>query len=529
MTRSRLSAALCCALLFASFARAEPQMARFTYQGELRSNGALINGTRDVAFRLFDAAENGNPVGVPVTVDDLDIIGGLFTVDLAFPGAFAGQQRWLEIVVEGEVLAPRQPVLAAPVAQYALDGNPGPQGDTGPQGMPGLATVAATQVEAAGANCATGGARLQFGADANSNGVLDAGEVNAALTRYVCNGAQGPQGIQGPAGATGATGPTGASGPAGATGPQGPSGAIGVYGDGSSGSWTLNTSVDLAAPADFNALVASGRATMQFVDLHIPAGITMVVPSGTVIRATGNVSIGGTLQVRTGATDVGGGPTHPGISLAAPAPGVGGIGLGALAASQLTRPPAAAGGSGDRLPTGSGGEGGGSVVIAALGNVSISGTVSANGASGVNPGGATDIPGSGGGAGGVIVIAAKSGITLTASGQLRANGGTGAQGVNGNGGTAGAGGGGGGGGGIIHLISSSAPSIAGTRQVNGGAAGTDAYVNGQFNQVGGGGGASGGHGGNGGAIGLTSPQPAQAGSAGHSLVTVTPAPENLLR
>ena len=55
--------------------------------------------------------------------------------------------------------------------------------------------------------------------------------------------------------------------------------------------------------------------------------------------------------------------------------------------------------AGDRLPTGSGGEGGGSVVIATLGNVSIGGTVSANGANGVNPGGATDIPGSGGGAG----------------------------------------------------------------------------------------------------------------------------------
>ena len=526
MTRTRLSAALCSALLFASIAHAEPQIGSFTYQGELRSNGALINGTRDVEFRLFDAAENGNPVGMPVTVNDLDIVGGLFTVDLAFPGAFAGQQRWLEIVVEGEVLTPRQAVLAAPVAQYALDGNPGPQGDPGPQGAPGLATVAATQAEAAGANCATGGVRLQFGADANGNGVLDAGEANAALTRYVCNGAQGPQGIQGPAGATGATG---ATGPAGATGPQGPSGAVGVYGDGSSGSWTLNTSVDLSNTADYNAFIASGRGAMQFVDLNIPVGITLTVPSGTVIRATGNITINGTLQVRTGATDVGGGPTHPGISLAAPAPGVGGVGLSALAASQLTRPPAAAGGSGDRLPTGSGGEGGGSVVIAALGNVSIGGTVSANGANGVNPGGATDIPGSGGGAGGIIVIAAKNSITLTATGQLRANGGAGAQGVNVNGGSAGAGGGGGGGGGIIHLISGSTPTIAGTRQVNGGVAGTDAYINGQFNQVGGGGGASGGHGGNGGAIGLTSPLPAQPGSAGYSLVTVTPAPENLLR
>jgi uncharacterized protein (TIGR02145 family) len=38
---------------------------------------------------------------------------------------------------------------------------------------------------------------VEAGLDANNNGVLDASEVNASLTRFVCNGATGPQGPEG--------------------------------------------------------------------------------------------------------------------------------------------------------------------------------------------------------------------------------------------------------------------------------------------------------------------------------------------
>ena len=77
--------------------------------------------------------------------------------------------------------------------------------------------------------------KIEYGLDANGNGILDAGEINATLTKYVCNGTTGATGPQGPAGATGAqgiqgvagsTGATGAQGPVGATGPQGPAGAL---------------------------------------------------------------------------------------------------------------------------------------------------------------------------------------------------------------------------------------------------------------------------------------------------------------
>jgi len=117
-----------------------------------------------------------------------------------------------------------------------LAGAAGAQGQAGAQGANGLNALTKTTVEPAGANCATGGVKLEFGPDANVNGILDAGEIVPALTKYVCNGAVGPQGpiglpgIQGPAGVAGPTGPAGVAGPQGPAGPTGPQGLAGVAG-----------------------------------------------------------------------------------------------------------------------------------------------------------------------------------------------------------------------------------------------------------------------------------------------------------
>lgn len=94
------------------------------------------------------------------------------------------------------------------------------------------ALLATTNTEPPGANCPTGGARLRFGLDANSNGVLEEAEIDATLTQYVC-GARGVEGPTGPAGPQGEAGPTGTPGPegaAGATGPAGPTGPMGLQG-----------------------------------------------------------------------------------------------------------------------------------------------------------------------------------------------------------------------------------------------------------------------------------------------------------
>jgi uncharacterized protein (TIGR02145 family) len=67
----------------------------------------------------------------------------------------------------------------------------GPAGATGVNGSNGKNSLVKTTNEPAGATCETGGVKMEYGIDANSNGTLDLSEVNNALTKYVCNGLQG--------------------------------------------------------------------------------------------------------------------------------------------------------------------------------------------------------------------------------------------------------------------------------------------------------------------------------------------------
>lgn len=188
---ARLVQALALAQLPAIAFAQTAQLPDFTYQGRLQQDGHPADGTYDLGFALYDAATGGHMIGTEHTEPQFPVTDGLFTVDLAFPAAFDGQQRWLEVRVNGQPLSPRQAIATAPVAQYALSGNPGP---TGPQGMPGPVG-------------ATGPAGPQGAA----------GPV----------GPTGPQGVAGPTGTMGATGP---QGPAGPTGPVGPQGATGPRG-----------------------------------------------------------------------------------------------------------------------------------------------------------------------------------------------------------------------------------------------------------------------------------------------------------
>jgi len=119
--------------------------------------------------------------------------------------------------------------------RYLCNGPQGPQGPQGPStGTPGLNALVLSSPEAAGAHCATGGVRLQSGLDADGDGTLSSEEIDESLTRYVCNGAQGPPVLrgepcmQGPAGHQGDKGDTCAQGEQGPKGdtvaqcPQGP-------------------------------------------------------------------------------------------------------------------------------------------------------------------------------------------------------------------------------------------------------------------------------------------------------------------
>ncbi len=100
----------------------------FTYQGQLLDGGAPADGTYDFQFKLFDAQTGGTQVGSTVTLNDVPVSNGLFTVDLDFGEVFDGRALWLEVWVRPgsstgsyAKLSPRQALNPAP---YALSLRP---------------------------------------------------------------------------------------------------------------------------------------------------------------------------------------------------------------------------------------------------------------------------------------------------------------------------------------------------------------------------------------------------------------------
>ncbi|MCG3132708.1 MAG: hypothetical protein FLDDKLPJ_03574 [Phycisphaerae bacterium] len=96
-----------------------------TYQGQLKQSGAAFDGVVDMTFALYDAPSGGAPIGTQAAAG-VQVTRGLFTVLLNDNGefgakAFTGDDRWLEIIVNGNVLTPRQKLTGAPLAQ-ALPG-----------------------------------------------------------------------------------------------------------------------------------------------------------------------------------------------------------------------------------------------------------------------------------------------------------------------------------------------------------------------------------------------------------------------
>ena len=96
----------------------------------------------------------------------------------------------------------------------------------------------------------------------------------------------GQQGAPGSAGPQGTAGPQGPTGP---PGPQGTPGAVAFYGDGSDGNLTITSSVDWTSNPPAGQL--------QLAGLTILSSGSLTVPSGLVIRVSGDVLITGALIV----------------------------------------------------------------------------------------------------------------------------------------------------------------------------------------------------------------------------------------
>ncbi len=228
----------------------------FTYQGRLHVGGDPAEGAYDVQFQLFDDAAAGSPVGATLEADDLDVVGGYFTVSLDFGSdVFDGNSRWLQISVRPATstdpadyvaLIPRQAITPAPYALFAKSGTPGPQG---PQGNPG-----------------------PVGPMGPQGPMGPKGEKGDT-------GATGPQGIQGLKGDKGDIGPQGPQGIQGPVGPQGPAGpTLGIY-----DSLGLSSSGG-RAPGD-----AGGRNLNNLGNV----GIGISTPTEKLDVGTGNIRIRG--------------------------------------------------------------------------------------------------------------------------------------------------------------------------------------------------------------------------------------------
>ncbi len=105
-------------------ARAADVGTAFTYQGKLTSAGAPANGPFDFQFRLFTGEfPFGFLTAGPITIEDVQVTDGLFTVRLDFGAALNGSARWLDVSVRPgasvgtyTILQPRQELTPAPYA-----------------------------------------------------------------------------------------------------------------------------------------------------------------------------------------------------------------------------------------------------------------------------------------------------------------------------------------------------------------------------------------------------------------------------
>lgn len=91
------------------------------YQGKLSdNNGASLNGSFAMDFKLYDAATGGNQIGSTCSLADVKVKNGLFNAALDFADtSFDGNSRYLETIVGGQTLTERTAVNWTPQAIYA--------------------------------------------------------------------------------------------------------------------------------------------------------------------------------------------------------------------------------------------------------------------------------------------------------------------------------------------------------------------------------------------------------------------------
>ncbi len=103
------------------------QTTEFTYQGQLENASVTANEDYDFQFALFDSLNGGTQFGSTITLNNIAVVNGVFSVKLDFGDVFNGGSRYLEIRVRQTTagggfitLNPRQLFTSAPYSVKAL-------------------------------------------------------------------------------------------------------------------------------------------------------------------------------------------------------------------------------------------------------------------------------------------------------------------------------------------------------------------------------------------------------------------------
>jgi YVTN family beta-propeller protein len=126
MRRIALTTATCLCLLASSISL-KAQTTTITFHGGLTGPNSTFTGSAQLRFRLYGSLSGADQIGQMITIDNVNVINGVFRVELNFgPNAFPGADRFMEIDIKKSngngftTLTPRQPINSAPYAIRAL-------------------------------------------------------------------------------------------------------------------------------------------------------------------------------------------------------------------------------------------------------------------------------------------------------------------------------------------------------------------------------------------------------------------------
>ena len=94
---------------------------KINYQGRLRESGQPVSGTKSINFKIYDAATVGE-LKWESTAQAITVSTGIFNYQMTPTGIdWSTGQYWLEIVVGGTSLSPREQLLASAYSLYSDD------------------------------------------------------------------------------------------------------------------------------------------------------------------------------------------------------------------------------------------------------------------------------------------------------------------------------------------------------------------------------------------------------------------------